>query len=284
MTTKTFGAALASVVLVASVAGSAVTAEAAPTKSKAAEPIAVSIDAKRRITMPATAQPGVNEFHVTSAKSSGFQLASLDEDYTTDEAEADIKAGLERGKVSALRRFERNVTLVGGVSSVPDRTATFWVDLEPGSYVALDTEGRTNAAKWVPLTVSGLDTGASMPSGSRIKAVRDATWAKRPASMPRKGTLTFKNRSTSNHFVIMAKMNKGATLADVKEFLMTEEGRPPVDFRASIISAAISPGHDLAFNYKLPAGTYVVLCFWPDADMRGMPHALMGMVRTIKLR
>ena len=103
-------------------------------------------------------------------------------------------------------------------------------------------------------------------------------------SIPRKGTLTFKNRSTSNHFVAMAKMNKGATLADVKEFLMTEEGKPPVDFRYAIDSAAISPGHDVAFDYKLPAGTYVMLCFWQDADMGGMPHALMGMVRTIKLR
>ena len=81
----------------------------------------------------------------------------------------------------------------------------------------------------------------------------------------------------------MTKMTKGATLADVKEFLMTEEGPPPVDFSKSFDSAVISPGHDLTVQYKLPAGTYALLCFWPDASMGGMPHASMGMVRTIKL-
>lgn len=284
MTAKTIGAALASVALVASVAGPAVTAEAAPTTSRAAASTAVTIDAKRMITMPATVQPGVNEFHVTSAKPSGFQLISLAADYTSDEAEADIKAGLEGGKMSALRRMERNVTLIGGVSSVPGKAATFWVDLEPGVYIALDVAGKTNAAKWVTLTVSGLDTGLSMPSGSTVKAVRDAKWAKKPASIPRKGTLTFRNRSTANHFVFMARMARGATLADVKQWLMTEKGKPPLDFSTSLDTAVISPGHDLALDYKLPAGTYAMLCFWPDASMGGMPHAAMGMVRTIKLR
>ncbi len=284
MSARTIGAALMSAVLVASIAGSVVTAEAAPTTSKAAAPVAVSIDAKRMITMPATVQPGVNEFTVTSVKPSGLQLLRLADGYTTDKAEADIKAGLDRGKLSALRRFEAHATFHGGVSSRPGKAATFWVDLEPGTYVALDVQGRTNAAKWFTLTVTGLDTGMSMPSGSTIKAVRDTKWAKRPASIPRKGTLTFKNRATQNHFVIMVKMNKGATLKDVKEFLMTEEGRPPVNFNKSLDSGLISPGEDLAFNYRLPAGTYAMLCFWPDASMRGMPHAFMGMVRTIKLR
>ena len=65
MTLKTIGAALVSAALVASLAGTAVTAEAAPTTSKAAASTAVTIDAKRMITMPATVQPGVNEFVVT---------------------------------------------------------------------------------------------------------------------------------------------------------------------------------------------------------------------------
>ena len=283
MTMKTIGAALVSAALVASLAGTAVTAEAAPATSKVAAPVAVTIDAKRMITMPTTVQPGVNEFVVTSEKSSGFQLGHLAEGYTLDELEADLK-GFDKGDLKAQRHFEANTTLIGGVSTVPDKAGTFWVDLEPGTYVALDVAGKTNAAKWVTLTVSGLDTGLSMPSGGTVKAVRDAKWANKPASIPHKGTLTFKNRSSKNHFVVLTKMNKGATLADVKEFLMTEEGPPPVDFSKAIDTAVISPGHDLALKFKLPAGTYAMLCFWPDASMGGMPHAAMGMIRTIKLR
>ena len=61
-------------------------------------------------------------------------------------------------------------------------------------------------------------------------------------------------------------MNKGATLADVKEFLMSEKGQPPVDFRYDHRHRRHqSRDSDLAVHYKLPAGTYVMVCFWPDA-------------------
>lgn len=255
-------------------------------RETAAAAVTISISDTRMITMPTTVQPGVNKFKVTSAKRSGFQIISLHEGYTVDQAEADIKEGLDGGKLKALRRFEANVTLIGGVASVPGKTARFWVDLAPGSYIALDTMARTNAAKWFAFTAAGADTGAVMPQGAVVKAVQSATWSKRPAAIPHKGTLTFKNRSSQNHFAFMVKMNKGATIQDVKEFLMTEEGqgRPPVNFRYSIDSAVISGGESVAFDYRLPTGTYAMLCFWPDASMGGMPHALMGMLRTIRLK
>jgi hypothetical protein len=262
-------------------AGASGQAGAAARETAAA--IAVSIDSRRMITMPTTVQPGVNEFAVTSAKPSGFQLGRLAEGYTLDDLEADLK-GFDKNDLKALRHFEANTTLIGGVASVPDKPASFWVDLDPGSYVALDTYGKTNAAKWVVLTVTGADTGATMPSDNTVKAVKDAKWAKKPKTIDRKGTLTFKNRSSKNHFVVLAKMNKGATLPDLEEYLMTEEGPPPVDFSKSVESAVISGGESVAFKYKLPAGTYAMVCFWPDASMGGMPHAFMGMVRTIKLK
>ena len=37
-------------------------------------------------------------------------------------------------------------------------------------------------------------------------------------------------------------------------------------------------------NYRLPRGNYVLVCFWPDANMGGMPHAFMGMYRGIKVK
>lgn len=252
-------------------------------RETAAAATAVSISGTRMITMASAVQPGVNEFTVTSAKRSGFQIISLAAGYTVDQAESDVKKGLDAGKIGPLKRFEANVTLVGGVGSAPDQDGHFWVDLDPGSYIALDTLGRTNAAKWFAFTAVGADTGAVMPDGAGVKAVKSAKWSKKPGAIPHKGTLTFKNRASQNHFVILVKMRKGATLAQVKRFLMTEEGPPPVDFRFALDSAVISGGETVAFDYKLPKGTYAMLCFWPDASMGGMPHALMGMVRTIRL-
>ncbi|HYJ27042.1 MAG TPA: hypothetical protein VEW73_04960 [Nocardioides sp.] len=233
--------------------------------------------------MPTTVQPGVNEFVVTSAKRSGLQFARLAEGYTLDDLEADMK-GADKNNLKALRHLEANTTLSGGGASFPDKPASFWVDLEPGSYVVLDFYGKTNAAKWVVLTVTGADTGATMPDNNTVKAVKDAKWSKKPKAIDRKGTLTFKNRSSENHFVVLVKMAKGATLADVEDFLMTEEGPPPVDFRKAVDSMVVSGGQSVAFQYKLPAGTYALMCFWPDASMGGMPHAAMGMIRTIKLK
>ena len=253
-------------------------------RETAAAAVNVSISGTRMVTMPAVVQPGVNRFRVTSAKPSGFQIIQLHEGYTVAEAEADVKAGLDGGKLKALRRFEANVTLVGGVPSAPGRTARFWVDLAPGDYIALDTYARTNAAKWFGFTAAGADTGAVMPQGATVKAVKSAKWSKRPAAIPNRGTLTFKNRSSQNHFLILVKMKQGATLQDLKEFLMSEEGPPPFIFRYSLESAVISGGESVAFKYRLPRGTYAMMCFWPDASMGGMPHALMGMLRTIRLK
>ena len=43
-------------------------------------------------------------------------------------------------------------------------------------------------------------------------------------------------------------------------------------------TGSLSPGRSMTVDYDLPGGQYVVLCFFPDPKMGGMPHAMMGMV------
>jgi hypothetical protein len=45
----------------------------------------------------------------------------------------------------------------------------------------------------------------------------------------------------------------------------------------------ISPGRQIQFRYKLPAGTYALLCFQPDTRT-GKPQALEGMYGIATLR
>jgi hypothetical protein len=40
----------------------------------------------------------------------------------------------------------------------------------------------------------------------------------------------------------------------------------------------------MTMRYSLSHGHYVLLCWWPDAEMGGMPHAFMGMFRGITLK
>lgn len=261
--------------------------QAAERETAAAGTVSVSISAAHNVTLPATIQPGVTQFRVTTeAKSSGFQLLQLADGYTLEEAIADIDAGLEKNKLKALRRFEANVTLFGGVFLQRGKIGKVTVDLPVGSYYAADIE-RNRPSAFTAFTVAGADTGAAMPAGPSVKAVKNASWAKRPRTIPRRGMLTFKNYSASNHFVSLAKLKKGRTIKDfdawVKGVMEGEEGPPPVSFRASFDSGVVSPGHTVAMNYRLPKGDYVLICFWPDASMGGMPHAFMGMYRGIKL-
>ena len=286
MYARTLGALAASLTLV--VGGGLVGTAGASTATSRnqAAPVAVTIDSSRMVTMPATVQPGVNEFQVTSAKASSFQIVQPAEGYTPEQAAADVKKGLNKGQVKAIRNFERNVTLLGGANSKPGSPGTLWVDLAAGTYWALDVRNE-KASAFVPFTVAGVDTGASMPSGPKLKAVQSTKWARKPASIPKKGLLTFKNFSDSNHFIVMAEMKPGKTIKDLRAWVRSamegEEGPPPMNFRNGLDSAVLSGGHTMAFDYSLPKGTYGLLCFWPDASMGGMPHAFMGMIRTIKV-
>ena len=267
--------------------GTAGAAGQAAARETAAGTVSVSITAAHNVTMPTTIQPGVNQFRVTTeAKSSGFQLVQFAAGYTLDQAIADIDAGLEKGKVKALKRFEANATLLGGVNVLSGKIGKLTVNLPAGSYYAADIE-RNRPSAFTAFTVAGADTGAAMPAGSTVKAVESASWAKGPKTISHKGMLTFKNYSDQNHFVALLKLNKGQTVKDfgawVDAAMEGEEGPPPVNFRVGFDGGVVSPGHTVAMNYKLPKGNYVLVCFWPDASMGGMPHVFMGMYRGITL-
>lgn len=268
--------------------GSAQAAGQAAARETAAGTVSVSITAAHNVVMPTTIQPGVNQFRVTTeAKGSGFQLMQLAAGYTLDDAIDDIDQGLENGQVKAIKSFEAHVTLLGGVSVMPGRVGKLSVNLPAGTYYAADIE-RNRPSAFTAFTVAGADTGASMPTGPTLEAVRSASWAKSPKAIAHRGMLTFTNHSDQNHFVGLVKLAKGKTVKDfgawVKSTLQGEEGPPPVNFGVAFDGGVVSPGHTVAMNYKLPKGDYVLLCFWPDASMGGMPHAFMGMYRGLRLK
>lgn len=282
-------AATASLALVGAASLTAIGVAAPAQSVAAAPPVAVTISAKRVVTMPTVIQPGVNTFSVTSAakKGSAFQLVRPAAGYTPAEAARDIEKGLDGNNIKALKRFEANITLLGGMQA-DDTADILVVDLDLGSYWAVDTN-TNDAAKFFAFTVDGVDTGNVMPQAdARIKARLDTSWARKPASIPHKGLLQFTNAATNNHFIIMAKLKKGMTYADFKTWLKSIQsgpgGPPPVNFDIGIDSGVLSPGYSAEFRYNLPKGKYVMLCFWPDASMGGMPHVFMGMHRVITLK
>ena len=265
------------------------TVTAAPAQSAASTPpVPVNISDKRVVTMPTSVQPGVNTFKVTTANKHGsaFQLVQTAAGYTAADAARDIDKGLDGGNVQAIKRFEANVTLFGGVAVNKDKAGKLVVDLAAGDYWALDIN-TNDPDKFFAFTVAGVDTGDVAPEAdAKLKAVQDTTWAQNPETIPNKGMMRFKNAASQNHFIVMAKLKKGMTYKDFKKWLAAAMDGPPGPSPVKFLmdSGVVSPGYSATFTYNLPKGNYVMLCFWPDAKMGGMPHALMGMHRAITLK
>ena len=129
--------------------------------------------------------------------------------------------------------------------------------------------GRFKASRILDLAVAGDEVPATAEYDATLRAKGDTTWVRRPATIPRQGTLRFVNGATQNHFVALAKFRKGKDFGDWKAWVRKvsrgERAKPPVRFGIGLDSGVVSPSHESTFDYSLPKGSYVLLCFWPDA-------------------
>jgi len=127
---------------------------------------------------------------------------------------------------------------------------------------------------------------SSVPSvDGKIIAKSGPSWGG-ASHLPMKGRFLFKNRGNTGvpHFVILQQVVEGTTTDQVLEYLQSGvETPPPWGLQAGMETGSLSPGRSMTVNYDLPAGQYVIMCFFPDPKMGGMPHALMGMLRMIHL-
>jgi hypothetical protein len=252
--------------------------------------VRVRIDAAHHVTMRTHLRPGVHRFVIRSAADSAFQLLRKRSDYPIATLVQDVNQGLGAGKLGRIRRFERNVTLLGGASARPGHPGVLWARLARGTYWAVDTNPEPLTRDLlVKLHVSGRHVDGRIRGTDTVRAINETDWAKRPASIENHGVLTFRNRAEDNHFLEMAKLKPGKTVADFRRWINKAKqgqnpGPPPVNERVGLFTGVVSPGHAMSVRYSLPAGRYVMMCWWPDVDMGGMPHAFMGMYRGIRLR
>jgi hypothetical protein len=127
-------------------------------------------------------------------------------------------------------------------------------------------------------------TAAPSTDGTII-ATTGPSWAG-SSQLPAKGRFLFKNKRSTGvpHFVVLQQVAEGTTTDQVLEFLQSgEQGQPPWGLPGGMETGSLSAGHSMTVDYDLPAGQYVVMCFFPDPKMGGMPHALMGMLEMIHL-
>jgi hypothetical protein len=203
----------------------------------------------------------------------GYDLAAFTKDVNRFGAKNDLKA---------LQRVIDNTTILGGLSG--GSTGTIVLP-KAGSYTPISlgerglVTGRTFAARGAKRS-----TKAPKVDGTLIGKI-GPSWGG-TSSMPAKGRLGFKNKADEPHFVILQQVTEGTTTDQVLQFLQTDDGTsppPPWLMAGGMETGTLTPGRSMTVDYDLPPGQYVVMCFFPDPEMRGMPHALMGMLKMIHL-
>jgi hypothetical protein len=261
----------------------------ATTSSAAAAPgdtTKVKITGRNFVKMPTTLAPGLHRLVVRSAGQSAFQMVRPAAGYTKTQLANDVAAGFE-GNVRAFKRFERNVVLVGGVSADSGERGVMWAKLKRGRYWAFDTDpSRFLASKMLTVHVRGDRVRGALPGDATLTASGNAAWAPDPASIPASGKVTLRNESNANHFFGVSRLKAGRTMADVDAFVEAiangdNPGKSPIRFNVGFESGVVGPGQAMTMKYDLPAGEYVMVCFWPMPEHDFMPHMFMGMYRQL---
>ena len=184
----------------------------------------------------------------------------------------------------------------GGVGETsPGQTRTAVVNLKAGSYAwfsntSPDQEGAQPLYKRGgegSLEVGGDPSGAQLPSTAAQITAKELspTDYRFEASGFKAGTnqITFTNSGAQLHHVLLAKLNKGAALDQVVQFLSTQKGQPPVDLDASEITAVLDAGGKQVETVELQSGSYALLCLLSDRA-GSPPHVIKAkMIQEVKV-
>lgn len=247
------------------------------------QPQAFEVDVKEdlgqsRVTAPDTANPGAVEIRFTNSgqQSHSLEIVEIGEGHTAGEFKAAGEAWGEKGKP-----LPDWITFMGGIGSTkPGGTGVAVVELPAGEYAAFDIEGK-GKTPYAEFTVEG-DEGEGLPEEP---AVIEATEYDFTTSDLEAGSqqVRFENSGEEPHHVVAAPLKPGKTIDDVKQFIKTEKGEPPIQEQESFNTAILSGGESQVVDLRLESGDYALLCFVPDRA-GGPPHAVKGMAAVAKVQ
>lgn len=213
---------------------------------------------------------------------SSISLGSLKRGYSPAAFRRDLVAGFVKNKAAAIRRIYSRADTIGGLA--PGATGTI-VFPHPGRYFVF-IFGDRGPSKLTLFNVGARQRTSTPSVDGRIVAADGPGWTG-SSHLPAKGTLLFKNAASYPvlHFMDLQRVQEGTTVDEVLATFQgpQTQGPPPWALPGSLNADVISPHRSMTVDYDLPAGQYMVVCFMPDPDMGGMPHAFMGMIKMIHL-
>ena len=268
-------AALGTTALAAGALVVAVPAGAATPKT----PIVIAHISNSAIRLSHHIHAGRVEIKVRTGKGDhALQVAKLHKGYSLAQASQDLNKAFG-GDTAAVKRIDAHITFRGGAEARPHKQGVMVVNLKADRYLFLDQN--SNAHRFVNVTGN---KRASTPPAHHGSITAFTYGFDTAGTVPAKGWTRIVNQADQPHFVVFQHVKQSTTRAQVKKFFGSgAQGNPKFGLRANTSSGVITPGTSQLLHLHLPAGKYLIACFWPDS-MTGMPHAFMGMWKLIELK
>jgi hypothetical protein len=257
----------------------AATAPIAASAATAPTAIAVTMSGKA-LTLSTTSVPaGAVVFNVKSVKGDhALQIIQLHSGYSKTQAKKDINAAFG-GNKAAIKRIDTKITWLGGVDAPAGHPGTVGVVLKPGSYLAVDQNG--NAVAPFDVVSTTADYRTLYPSSS-LTTKGNQFHTHTSLALSHDGWMKYHNNAEP-HFIVLQHVKQSTTNKDVQDYIASgSQKNPSWGLAQSADAGVISPGQTEVWHYKLPAGKYLIACFWPSIDT-GMPHFAMGMWKLVEL-
>jgi len=177
---------------------------------------------------------------------------------------------------------------VGGPNALtPGDTATATQTLEPGSYLFVcwipSADGTPHVMKGMlhPVVVSAATTpAAAEPATDLTITLTDYDFQLSQPLTAGTHVVRLENAGAQAHEIAITALSPGKTLQD---FIAWEQGGEkgplPTGRWLGGVSTLDAGGH-AQFSATFAPGSYLLLCFWPDAK-DGKPHIMHGMAKQI---
>ena len=257
-------------------------AVASPAASAATAPTAIAVSMSgKAVQLSTTSIPAGNVvFNVKSLKGDhALQLLQLHSGYTKQQAKKDVDAAFG-GNKAAIKRVDKNITWLGGIDAPAGHPGTVATVLKPGSYLA--TDQNSNAISGFDVVSSTANYRTLYPN-SFVTTKGNEFHPHTSLALPKSGWVKFHNNAEEPHMFVFQHVKQSTTNKDVQDYIASgSQQQPSWGLQESSEAGVISPGQTEVFNYRLPAGKYLVACFWPSIQT-GMPHFAMGMYKLVEL-
>ena len=258
-------------------------AATAPVTASAATPptvITVTVGGGKLALDTTSIPAGKIVFHVKSTKGDHtVQVLQLHSGYTKKQAEHDINAAFG-GNKAAIKNVDSKIDWLGGVDATPQKSNDFSTHLAAGSYMFVDQD--SNASMGFTVVSSPANYKTLYPN-AYVTTKGNIFHTHTNLALPRNGWVKMHNNAVEPHMFVLQHVKQSTTKQDVRDYIASGSQKPPSwGLGDSMDAGVISPGKTQVFSYRMPAGKYLIACFWPSIQT-GMPHFAMGMWKLVEL-